>query len=250
MQTAANAVFCFSEYPTQFPEKFIKKRMCGEIIKRYYIGEKEEYMLYFEGVNSYEELPKSIQSHLSANKEVLKERATCKNEGRVWWRYSRPMHKEYYHLNKIWCSYRSQKNEFVLDESSDYIGLTNTTVIFDTNPDLSLKYLLALLNSSLLTYRYKSIGKQTGNGVREYFETGVGKLPIPKASTAQQEALANLADQMMIAVKKQQEAVSEQDKRIADMRVEAIDKQINQKVYELYGITDPKDIAVIEGISE
>ena len=153
-------------------------------------------------------------------------------------------------MDKIWCSYRSKTNEFVLDETTDYIGLTNTTVIFDTNPDLSLKYLLALLNSSLLTFRYMSIGKPTGNGVREYFETGVGNLPIPNASKTQQDELVALVDQMMVAVKKQHNAVSEQDKRVADTLVSAIDNQINQKVYELYGITDPNDIAVIEGKSE
>jgi hypothetical protein len=29
-----------------------------------------------------------------------------------------------------------------------------------------------------LTYRYRTIGKQTGGGLYEYFENGIGKLPI------------------------------------------------------------------------
>ena len=75
-------------------------------------------------------------------------------------------------------------------------------------------------------------------------------LGLPAFTATQQQELANLADQMMVAVKKQHNAVSEQDKRVADTLVSAIDNQINQKVYELYGITDPNDIAVIEGKSE
>ena len=197
METAANGVFCFSEYPSQFPEEFIKRRMCGEIISRYNLGKKEEYILYYEDVESFEDLPDSIKEHLLKNKSILEERATCKNEGRVWWRYSRPMHKEYYHLNKIWCSYRSKTNEFILDESTDYIGLTNTTVIFGDNPNISLKYLLALLNSSTLNFRYKSIGKQTGSGVYEYFENGVGKLPIPEIPLEAQQPFIDLADKML-----------------------------------------------------
>ncbi len=179
METAANKVFLFKEYPSQFPSEFVKKRMSGEIIKKYTIEGLKEYILYFEDIETFEELPLCMQQHLLEHKEFLENRATVKNEGRIWWRYSRPMHKEYYHLDKIWCSYRAKENIFCFDDTQEYIGLTNTTVIFDTNSALSLKYLLALVNSKTLDFRYKSIGKQTGSGVYEYFENGVGKLPIP-----------------------------------------------------------------------
>jgi hypothetical protein len=154
-------------------------------------------MLYFENIENFDDLPKNIQEHLENNKTVLEGRATVKNEGRAWWRYARPMHKDYYHLPKIWCSYRGKSNTFVLDETSDYIGLTNTTVIFETNSELSIKYILALLNSKLLNFRYRSIGKQTGNGVFEYFANGVGKLPIPKINTSSQQPFIDLADKML-----------------------------------------------------
>ena len=171
--------------------------MCGENIDKYRLTPCEEYILYFENVDNFEDLPKQIKKHLEENESLLLNRATVKNEGREWWRYARPLHKEYYNLNKIWCSYRSKSNKFVFDGTNDYIGLTNTTVIFDTNKKLSLKYLLALLNSSTLDYRYKSIGKQTGNGVYEYFENGVGKLPIPEISLEQQKPFIEYADKML-----------------------------------------------------
>ncbi len=180
METAANKQFIFKEYPTEFPKEFIKKRMSGDIIKKYEIDTIKEYVLYFEDVEDFKDLPISIQNYLLENRDFLENRATVKNEGRIWWRYSRPMHKNFYNLNKIWCSYRAKENIFCFDDTKEYIGLTNTTVIFDTNDELDLKYLLALLNSKTLNFRYKSIGKQTGSGVYEYFENGVGKLPIPK----------------------------------------------------------------------
>ena len=235
METAANGVFCFSEYPKQFPAKYVKRRMCGEIIGKYTHSEKDEYMLYFEDVQKFEDLPQSIQNHLESNKEVLSGRATCKNEGRVWWRYSRPMHKEYYHLHKIWCSYRSKTNMFAIDESTDYVGLTNTTVIFDTNKDLKLKYLLALLNSKVLTFRYKSIGKQTGSGVFEYFENGVGKLPIPTATVTQQKSIIDLVDRILSAKQSN-----------PDADTSALECEIDRLVYGLYGLTD-EEIKVVEG---
>ena len=197
METAANDVYLFDTYPSQFPSEFIKKRMIGENINRYsYIGA-DNYLLYFEDVEKFEDLPNSIQTQLLENKKVLLQRATVRNEGRTWWRYSRPMHREFYKYDKIWCSYRSKTNEFILDDTGEYIGLTNTTVIFDTNHDINFRYLLALLNSKVLCFRYKSIGKQTGSGVFEYFENGVGKLPIVVADSKEQYEVAELAEAIM-----------------------------------------------------
>ena len=239
METAANDVFCFSYYPKQFPKEYIRRRMCGEIINKYIHSEKDEYILYFEQVENFDNLPQSIQKHLNSNKKILCERATVKNEGRAWWKYSRPMHKEYYNLNKIWCSYRSKTNIFALDESTDYVGLTNTTVIFDTNKNISLKYLLALLNSSVLTFRYKSIGKQTGSGVYEYFENGVGKLPIPPATPAQQQEIITLVDKILAAKKASAGSATKAD-------TIALEHKIDELVYKLYGLTD-EEIAIVEG---
>lgn len=139
METAANDVYSFSELPIDIPSEYIRKRMSGEMIERYYTRTVQEYILYIEDVNDFKSLPKNVQDYLKTKKKILEKRATVSYEGRSWWKYSRPMHKEMYHLNKIWCSYRSKSNKFTLDESSDFIGLTNTTVIFQTNEDINLK---------------------------------------------------------------------------------------------------------------
>ena len=197
METAADNVFLFDKYPDQFPKEYVKKRITGKNMDKYLVIQDDIFVLYYEDVNSFEELPKSIQEHLNNNKEVLEDRATCKNEGRVWWRYSRPMHKEYYHLPKLYCSRRSFNNTFCYDDGFDYLGFSNMTVVFETNKDYSIKYILALLNSRLLNFRYKSIGKQTGGGSFEYFPNGVGKLPIPEISLFDQQPFIDLADKML-----------------------------------------------------
>ena len=112
-------------------------------------------------------------------------------------------------------------------------------------------FIMAILNSRAVSFWFEHKFGKLQRGLYPQFKVNELKtFPIPPATQSQQETLANLADQMMAAVKKRHNAVSEQDKQIANTREEAIDKQINQKVYELYGITDPADIAVIEGKSE
>lgn len=262
METAANKVFGFKEFPTQFPKEFIKKRMSGEIIKKYEILKEKEYILYTENAESFKDLPQSVQNHLNENSEFLKNRATVKNEGRIWWRYSRPMHKENYHLNKLWCSYRAKENIFCFDDTEEYIGYTNTTVIFDTNDEIDLLYLLALLNSKLLTFRYRSIGKQTGSGVFEYFENGISKLPIPHISKDKQQPFIKKAQSMIEMKKKLNDynGLMEKFKKDSDFdnlvkiekEIEALnqnivdtDNEINRMVYELYEMSD-SDIEIIE----
>ncbi|MDM8542453.1 N-6 DNA methylase [Desulfococcaceae bacterium HSG9] len=231
METAANNVFLFDKYPSEYPKNFIKKRMVGENIDRYFLKPNNTFLLYFEDVEELDLLPESIQKHLKVNEDFLLNRATVKNEGRVWWRYSRPMHKKYYHLNKIWCSYRGKNNAFYLDESSDYIGLTNTTVIFDTNKEYSLKYILVLLNSKLLNFRYKSIGKQTGSGVYEYFANGVGKLPIPNCKS--QQPFIEKAD-LMLDLNKQLQ--NEQNNFLNTLKEEKGIEKISKKIDAFYNL--------------
>lgn len=232
METASNEVFLFENQPEHFPKEFIKKRVSGQNIERYKMKGDFDYLLYFEDVEKFELLPKSIQEHLLNNEQILKNRATVKNEGRAWWRYSRPMHKSYYNLNKIWTSYRSKENCFAYDDTKEFIGLTNTTVIFDTNKNINLKYVLALLNSKTLNFRYRSIGKQTGGGIFEYFENGIGKLPIPEISINKQEVFTNLVDYIMYLKKEDNAQVNEYvpNSHIANIFEEVLDGC----VYELF----------------
>lgn len=231
METAANEKFCFKEYPKEFPKKFIKNRMSGEIISRYFLAKPLEYLLYFEDVEIFADLPQIIQNHLLENREFLENRATVKNEGRVWWRYSRPMHKEYYKYDKLWCSYRAKSNEFVYDDTKSFIGLTNTTVIFGNNPDYDLKYILALLNSKTLCFRYKSIGKQTGSGIFEYFENQISKLPIVNVKRQQQQSLANKAGQIIELNKQLHEGI---DSALELIKTEYQPNKISQNLEKFY----------------
>jgi adenine-specific DNA-methyltransferase len=248
METAANDIFLFKNFPKQFPGKYIRKHLIGENIGRYYLADNPDYLLYIEEAEDFNDLPESIQDYLKEHKKTLSNRADKKRRGTaLWWNYTFAMHKEYYHLPKIWCSYRSKSNAFVLDETGDYIGLTNTTVLFGTNPQYSLKYILALLNSKLLAFRYRSIGKQTGGGVFEYFANGIGKLPIPEADTETQNEFIILVDKMLELKHREYAEQNPQTKKIISRQIDGIDAMINQAVYKLYRL-NVEDIKIVEQV--
>jgi len=206
METAADNVFLFNNYPAQFPKEFVKKRVTGLNIDRYVLKSDSSYILYFENIDAFDKLPEAIQKHLTANREILSNRADKKRRSTAkWWNYTFAMHKELYNLPKLYCSRRAFGNTFCYDEGFDYLGFSNMTVIFETNDKTSIKYILALLNSKLLNFRYKSIGKQTGGGSFEYFPNGVGKLPIPNSSFAEQQPFISKANLMLSLNKELQE---------------------------------------------
>lgn len=262
METAADKIFKFNEYTKQFPKEFIKTRVTGKNVTQYHISNINEYILYFEEVENFEDLPQPIQNHLLENKAFLENRATVKNEGRIWWRYSRPMHKEYYHLDKIFCSRRAFNNTFAMDSSKDYLAFSNMSTIFDTNKDLDIKYLLGLLNSNVLNFRYKSIGKQTGGGSYEFFPNGIGKLPIPHISKAQQLPIIQLVDSITDNKQKQADYTNLLTKAKTENKfdreiqlgkelkqitknIASINAEIDTMVYKLYGLRN-EEIKIIE----
>ncbi|MDM8565436.1 N-6 DNA methylase, partial [Candidatus Halobeggiatoa sp. HSG11] len=264
MQTAADKIFSFREFPNQFPKEFIKNRVTGKNIERYFIDQTGDYLLYFEDIESFEKLPLSIQNHLLENRTFLENRADKKRrKTSKWWNYTFPIHKDYYYLDKIFCSRRAFNNTFVIDSNNEYLAFSNMTVIFDTNENFDIKYLLALLNSTTLNFRYKSIGKQTGGGSFEYFPNGVGKLPIPQISQERQQPFIDLVDNIL-ATKQQikdyqsllNDAVKNDnfDREIKlkqaiynfESKVIQIDKEIDKMVYELYGLT-AEEIEIVEG---
>jgi len=200
---------------------------------------------------AYQELPVSIQNHLKENRRVLKNRADkIRRPSAPWWNYTFAMHKEYYHLPKLYCSRRAFGNTFCYDAGFDCLGFSNMTVIFGTNEDLKIKYILALLNSKLLTFRYRSIGKQTGGGSFEYFPNGVGKLPIVKADEKTQNKIILLVDKILELKQKEAAEPNQQLKTMITRQIEGVDSAIDKTVYELYGLSEDEIKAVERGMND
>ena len=168
------------------PKSMYYHRASNTDIQRYTIRDRCEYLLYLEDAKDLSSIPLGVQKFLNTHAAALKERAAFQRGNCLWWRYTWPLHKELYSRSKILCPYLSSENRFALDDDCTYIGLTDTTVLFENNQPEHLFYLLGLLNSRLLTFRYKSIGKLKSGGIFEYFWNGISKLPIHRINLSNQ----------------------------------------------------------------
>ena len=98
----------------------------------------------------------------------------------------------------------------------------------------SLKYLCAVLNSSLITWWVRNIAATTGMGLTEWTIVTVERLPIPALSSGDQRVLVEMVDRVL--------RVKEDD---PSSDISKIDSAIDQRVYQLYGLT-PREVSAVE----
>ncbi|MBP7498099.1 MAG: Eco57I restriction-modification methylase domain-containing protein, partial [Bacteroidales bacterium] len=119
--------------------------------------------------------------------------------------------------------------------------------------NINLKYLLGLINSSLLSFflikYYTTKKEEIFPEIQVYQLNG---LPIKKIDFQNKiekdkhDKLVQLVEQMINAKKQLQSAKTERDKSYFELRCIDLDRQIDMIVYELYDLT-PDEIDIVEG---
>ena len=101
----------------------------------------------------------------------------------------------------------------------------------------SLKYLCAVLNSSLITWYVQHTAATTGMGLTSWHKVYVEAIPIPQISAAEQGPLAALVDRILAA-------------KAADPAAApaAWERELDGLVYGLYGLT-AEEVGVVENLS-
>ena len=98
----------------------------------------------------------------------------------------------------------------------------------------SLKYLCAILNSTLITWLVKNTALTTGLGLTQWKKFAVERLSIPRISTVNQRTFICLVDEILKA------KASDSTANTGEQEAE-----IDRLVYALYSLTE-KEIAAIE----
>jgi hypothetical protein len=126
----------------------------------------------------------------------------------------------------------------IIPPDAYFADSTNSIVVADDAPG-SIKYVLALLNSRLMQWRFKLTSTNNNVGTNE-----LESMPIVVSDQLQHDRLVSLVDQILVA-KQQEAAASGHAKEIATRKCAALDRQIDALVYDLYGLTEA-EIALVE----
>jgi len=218
-------------------------------VQRFRIKDSGELLLYTEVFRSFDEMPKIVQEHLKTHRSELEERAAFKRGNCNWWQWTWPLHKKYVRNDKIVCPYLATENRFALDVEQKYLGLTDTTILYDAGQPENLRYFLGILNSDLLTFRFRYIGKLKSGGILEYFWNTVSKLSVKRLDVGddRHERMVRLVQDRIDLVRLVNMARTAQEAARLQKRAETLDTLINQLTYELYEVSED-EVAVVESL--
>ena len=113
-------------------------------------------------------------------------------------------------------------------------------------------YSLGLLNSRVLDFYLKRISTTMRGGFFRYFTQYIEQLPIRPidftnpADVARHDRMVSLVERMLDLHKRLAAEQTPHVKTVLQRQIEATDRQIDQLVYELYGLTE-EEIGVVEG---
>ncbi|MDO9553479.1 TaqI-like C-terminal specificity domain-containing protein [Rhodonellum sp.] len=124
----------------------------------------------------------------------------------------------------------SDKPKFAYDDSKFYAEATTFLMTGE-----KLKFLLAILNSRVSEWYFNLIGTTTGMGTNRWKKYKIELLPIKEPSEKQEQEIEELVNEIL-SIKKQDSSADTSE----------IEKQIDQLVYALYGLTE-EEIGIVEG---
>jgi len=237
-----------------FPASLLKRRATNSSIHRYYVADSKENVLYLEDVPSYASLPESVRNYLEEppNEAALKARAAYKRGDCKWWRFTFPLHKELHIGPRRISPYRTGHNRFSLDRDFSYFTSTDTTIIFPRKGvKEDLRYIQALLNSKLLTFRFRGLGKLTSPNMWESLPYTLADVPIRRINFAAEsdrrkhDAIVQRTRDVENARSAAFDGPSAADRSLGARRSEAFMEEIDRVVLDLYGITDAQEQASV-----
>jgi len=109
------------------------------------------------------------------------------------------------------------------------------------NKAYSIKFIIAVINSSLVNYYYRSLSGEEGRVMAQTDIETLEDLPIKEVSESDQKSYINIVDKI-IAITKNQDYLTNSTKQ---SKVTEYERQIDQMVYKLYNLI-PSEIDIVE----
>jgi hypothetical protein len=174
-------------------------------------------------------------NYLISQRELLEERKDSRKtfeDSNKWYSLTRFGQLENFTKEKIVFPGEQKSPKFSIDiNQSGYSGARVFGVTI-TDPEINLKYLLALLNSRVIAFVIQSTFPVKAGGYFSMSSTFVDKLPIVQLALNKQQPIIELVDKILEAKQNGYETKSLED-------------QIDQLVYQLYNLTQ-EEINIIE----
>ncbi|MDE0472080.1 MAG: Eco57I restriction-modification methylase domain-containing protein, partial [Ekhidna sp.] len=163
----------FDYMPKHLVKEWVK---VGDIQQFAIVPVKERELVYSNDIDDLDKFPQ-LKKHLLNFKHELKNRREVRNGVIRWFDLQWSRTNELFDSPKIICRFKAPKNTFAIDTKGTYSSADTTIVKLNEEwtHKIDLHYLVAVLNSKMLDYYFKSYGKLMDYRY-EYYPGPVGLL--------------------------------------------------------------------------
>ncbi len=208
-------------------DEIIKPVLRGRDIQRYRAEWAGKWLI--DTHNGYDDVPPiniddypAVKDHLDGFLPQVERR---QDQGLTYYNLRSCAYYEDFAKPKLLWIELVDRGRFAYDDSKTYPEATTFLMTGE-----NLKYLCALLNSRLMHWHLRQIAPTSGMGTLRWKRVYVERLPLPKPSKEEQQPFVQLVDRILNAATPDTDA----------------EQEIDQLVYNLYGLTDD-EIAAVEG---
>jgi len=236
-------------------KEIIKPFLIGRDVKRYQSQKCNRFLIFTRRGIEIQKYP-AIEKYLSQYKERLMPKP--KDWKGSNWKGRKPGSYKWYEIQdavdyyvefekpKIIVPCIVQNASYTLNDTGLYSNDKTSIIATD---DL---YLLGILNSRVADFIMHSISSTKQGGYFEYKPMYFSQIPIHTINSSDpsdksyHDSMVALVKQMLELHKQSASAKTDHDKTAIQRQIDATDRQIDQLVYELYGLTE-EEIRIVEG---
>lgn len=144
---------------------------------------------------------------------------------------------------KIIIGGMTKELERAYDRGEFLAGKSTTIILNDSQNRLSLKAVLALLNSTLVSFWYKCYFSSLAlaGGYLRISQTEIRQIPIPEVPKSLQNTLSNIVETILLITADEDYLQN----LLKQAKVKEHETQIDKLVYDLYGLTE-EEIRIVE----
>ncbi len=227
-------------------EKEILKKVVtgGKQVRRYFIDEEDLWLIYTDRNTDINKYP-NIKNYINTYKNKI----TCKEvkEGKhSLYSLHRPREEKIFAKKKKILGVITEDEIIVALDAYKYYA-SDGLYLFGLKNGINEYYILSILNSKFLVFIYRLLALESGRVLAQVKPTIISTIPIPAQNSKESNNLiakATLLETLLYQIRK---VKTPQEKTALQRQIDAADKQIDQLVYQLYGLTE-EEIRIVEGI--
>ncbi len=260
VQTSADSIYHFkkgdrlqSESQSVSSQPWIRKLVSGTHVKRYSLDSDKAYIVFpydqdgsLATETEVKENAPSIWTYLESHRQDLESRERGKFRDSTWYRFGRNQNIARQSTVKLCVPRLVDRLQCAMDVDGSVVMDNvdvNGVVCKHTTP-ISLHYIAGIINSELMGWLFPHISAPFRGGWYSANKQFLGQLPI-RIINFDDEADVSLHDKLVLFVKRMFELTEKlvdtgnpNSRKRLENQIHALDKQIDQLIYELYGLQE------------